>query len=109
MVRFHFLFLLLVAIAGPLIVIPAIRRIRKSTQLSRTGRNVGIFLLSVLLLPAVGILVLLSAFVIAVFPFTSRFVTQATTAGGEEVCVVQISDITEYSVSVFAHRPGEPW
>ena len=103
------LLFLIAIVASPFILIFGIRRLNKSTHLSMTKRRLGIAFLSVLMLPFVAFLGLLSWFVILTFPFTSSVIVHAVAPSGEEVCVIQISDIVEYTISLYAHRPGEPW
>lgn len=103
------LLFLIAIVASPLILIFGIRRIKRNTQLSPMKRELGIFLLGLLMLPFLGFVALLLWFGVTDFPFTSSVIVHTTAPTGEEVCVIQISDIIEYSVSLYAHRPGEPW
>src|SRR5690348_8781888 len=77
------------------------------------SRNVKLFwasLLTIGAIPLVCIAFVLVLFVAANFPFTSNVVTHTTGPGGLEACVVQTFKGAEpYQVSLYVHRPGEPW
>ena len=105
-----FLLLFLVAIvAAPFILIFGIRRIKRNSQLSRAKRMLAILALSFLMVPFAVFFGMLLWIAFLNFPFSSSVVVQSKGPTGEEVCVVQISDIYEYSVGLYARRMGQPW
>lgn len=96
-------------LSAPGFLILAIRRTWKNARFSRTTRIFSISLLGLLMLPYLAFIAAIFWITVLDFPFTSGVIADATAPTGEEVCVIQISDVFEYQVSLYAHRAGQPW
>jgi len=73
-------------------------------------KRAAIIVLSLAAIPVLFFLCIFGAFAFSNFPFTSNVVAQASTPGGDGICVVQTFKGAEpYQVSYYARRAGGPW
>jgi hypothetical protein len=82
----------------------------RAPTLSRAKKAVWVGVTCVASVPLAALTLLMVWFAAENFPFTSGVIAHASSAHGEEACVVQTFKGAEpYQVSLYARRAGQPW